>query len=162
MTLSKIMPSFWYAKEAEEAAELYVSLFPNSRINRVTRMPSESPAGPPESVVVVEFTLDGQSFSAMSAGPLDPFNHAVSFTINCADQAEVDHYWDGFLAAGGSPEQYGWLRDRFGLCWQIVPSAMAEMMASPDREAAKRATDAMLKMVKLDVAQLQAAFDGRA
>lgn len=162
MTLSKIMPSFWYAKEAEEAAELYVSLFPNSRINRVTRMPSESPAGPPESVVVVEFTLDGQSFSAMSAGPLDPFNHAVSFTINCADQAEVDHYWDGFLAAGGSPEQCGWLRDRFGLCWQIVPSAMAEMMASPDREAAKRATDAMLKMVKLDVAQLQAAFDGRA
>lgn len=162
MTLSKIMPSFWFAKEAEEAAKLYVSLFPNSRIDRVTTMPADSPSGPAGSVVVVEFTLEGQSFLAMSAGPLDPFNHAISLTINCQDQAEVDHYWNGLLDAGGTPEQCGWLKDRFGVCWQVVPVALNDMMASPDRAAAKRAADAMLRMVKLDVAQLQAAFDGRA
>lgn len=160
MIPARIMPSLWFVREAEEAAALYVSLFPNSRIDRVTTMQSESPAGPPGSVVVVEFTLDGQRFSAMSAGPLDPFNHAISFTINCADQAEIDHYWNGFLAAGGTAEQCGWLRDRFGVCWQIVPTALGDMTASADKAAAKRATDAMLMMVKLDLAQLQAAFEG--
>ncbi|MFC3713136.1 VOC family protein [Sphingoaurantiacus capsulatus] len=162
MSIAKISPSFWYAKEAEEAAKLYVSLFPNSRIDRTTTMPTDTPSGPPGSVVVVEFTLDGQSFTAMSAGPLDPFNHAISFTINCADQAEIDHYWDGFLSAGGTTEQCGWLKDKFGVCWQVVPVALNDMMASPDRAAAKRAADAMLKMVKLDLAALQAAFDGKA
>ncbi len=156
---ARITPFLWYTKDAEEAANLYVSLFPNSRIERVARMPSESPAGPPGSVVVVDFTLDGQRFTAMAAGPLDPFNHAISFVVACADQAEIDHYWNGLLE-GGTAEQCGWLRDRFGVCWQIVPTALAGMIASPDREAAKRANDAMLGMVKFDVAELQAAFAG--
>lgn len=158
---ARITPFLWYTSEAEEAANFYVSLFPNSRIERVNRMPSESPSGPPGSVVVVDFVLDGQSFTAMSAGPFDPFNHAISFVVSCKDQAEVDHYWNGLLD-GGTAEQCGWLKDRYGVCWQIVPSVLDELMASPDREAAKRASDAMMKMIKLDVAQLQAAFDGKA
>jgi predicted 3-demethylubiquinone-9 3-methyltransferase (glyoxalase superfamily) len=112
-------------------------------------------------VKVVEFVLFGQSFIAMSAGPLDPFNHAVSFVVNCADQAEVDRYWNALLE-GGSAEQCGWLKDRFGLSWQIVPTVLSEMMADPDRAKAKRAADAMMKMVKLDIAALKAAYDGGA
>ena len=160
--MQKITPFLWYAREAEEAAAFYASVFPDSRIGRVTTMPSESPSGPPGSVKVVEFTLFGQPFTAMSAGPLDPFNHAVSFVVNCDDQAEIDRYWDALLRGGGSPEQCGWLKDRFGLSWQIVPTVLGEMMADPDQAKAKRATDAMLKMVKLDIAALQAAFDGHA
>ena len=158
--MQKITPFLWYAKEAEEAAAFYVSIFPDSRIDRVVAMPSESPSGPPGSVKVVDFTLSGQSFVAMTAGPMDPFNHAISFSVDCADQAEVDHYWDALLEGGGTPEQCGWLRDRFGVSWQIIPRPMIDMMASPDRAKAKRATDAMLTMVKLDIAALQAAFDG--
>jgi len=158
--ISLIAPSLWFAAEAEAAARFYVGIFPNSSIDRVTAMPVESPAGPPGSVTVVEFTLAGQAFIAMAAGPLDPFNHAISFTVNCADQAEVDRYWDALMADGGSPEQCGWLRDRFGVCWQVVPTVMADMMAAPDRAAAARATNAMLTMVKLDVAALQTAFAG--
>ncbi|MDB4960500.1 MAG: 3-demethylubiquinone-9 3-methyltransferase [Myxococcales bacterium] len=157
--LQKITPSLWYAKEAEEAARFYVSIFPDSRIDRVTAMPAESPSGPPGSVTVVELTLFGQSFMAMSAGPLDPFNHAISFTINCETQAEIDRYWSALLE-GGKPEQCGWLRDRYGVAWQIVPTALADMMADPDRNKARRATEAMLKMVKLDIAALKAAFTG--
>ena len=160
--MQKITPFLWYAREAEEAAAFYASVFPDSRVDSVTTMPSESPSGPPGSVKVVEFTLFGQPFTAMSAGPLDPFNHAVSFVVNCEEQAEIDRYWDGLLRGGGSPEQCGWLKDRFGLSWQIVPKVLGEMMADPDKAKAKRATDAMLKMVKLDVAALQAAFDGHA
>ncbi len=123
-------------------------------------MPSESPSGPAGSVKIVEFVLFGQPFTAMSAGPLDPFNHAISFVVNCADQAEVDRYWNALLQ-GGAAEQCGWLKDRFGLCWQIVPNVLSEMMSSPDRARAKRAADAMMKMVKFDIAALQAAFDGK-
>ena len=158
--MQKISPFLWYAKEAEEAAAFYVSIFPDSRIDRVVAMPSESPSGPPGSVKVVDFTLSGQSFTAMTAGPMDPFNHAISFAVSCADQAEVDRYWDGLIEGGGSPEQCGWLKDRYGVSWQIIPTAMIDMMASPDRAKAKRATDAMLTMVKLDIAALRAAFDG--
>ena len=160
--MQKITPFLWYAGEAEEAAAFYASVFPDSRVGCVTTMPSESPSGPPGSVKVVEFTLFGQPFTAMSAGPLDPFNHAVSFVVNCEDQAEIDRYWDALLQAGGSPEECGWLKDRFGLSWQIVPTGLGEMMADPDKARAKRATDAMLKMVKLDIAALQAAFNGHA
>ena len=120
-------------------------------------MPSESPSGPPGSVKVVDFVLFGQSFTAMSAGPLDPFNHAVSFVVNCDDQAEIDKYWNALLGNGGTAEQCGWLRDRYGLSWQIVPKMLAEMMSEPDRAKAKRVTDAMLKMVKIDIAALKAA-----
>ena len=156
----KITPHLWYAKEADEAAAFYASVFPDSRVNRVTPMPSESPSGPPGSVKVVEFELFGQPFMAITAGPLDPFNHAVSFVVNCDDQAEINRYWNALLEGGGKPEQCGWLRDRFGLCWQIVPTILGEMMADPDKTKSKRAMDAMLKMAKLDIAALQAAFNG--
>lgn len=158
--MQKITPFLWYAKEAEEAAAFYASIFPNSRVVRVTALPSESPSGPPGSVKIVEFVLFGQDFVAMTAGPLDPFNHAVSFLVNCDDQAEIDRYWNALLN-GGSAEQCGWLKDRFGLSWQVVPTVLGKMMADPDKAKAKRAADAMLKMVKIDIAGLQAAFNGK-
>jgi predicted 3-demethylubiquinone-9 3-methyltransferase (glyoxalase superfamily) len=157
--MQKITPFLWYAKEAEEAARFYASIFPDSRVTRVVTMPSESPSGPPGSVKIVEFVLFGQSFTAMSAGPLDPFNHAVSFVVNCDDQAELDRYWNALLD-GGTPEQCGWLKDRYGVSWQIVPTVLGRMMGDADRAKAKRASDAMLRMVKIDIAGLQAAFDG--
>jgi predicted 3-demethylubiquinone-9 3-methyltransferase (glyoxalase superfamily) len=160
-SMQKITPFLWYASDAEEAAAFYTSIFPNSRVTRVSTMPSESPSGPPGSVKIVEFVLFGQDFVAMTAGPLDPFNHAISLVVNCGDQAELDRYWNALLD-GGKAEQCGWLKDRYGVSWQIVPTAMGEMMADPDRTRAKRATDAMLKMVKLDIAALRAAFDGTA
>ena len=159
--MQKITPFLWYSKEAEEAATFYASIFPDSRVNRVVTMPSESPSGPPGSVKIVDFVLFGQSFTAMSAGPLDPFNHAVSFVVNCDTQAEIDRYWDALLGNGGSAEQCGWLKDRFGLSWQIVPTVLAQMMSEPDRTKAKRAADAMMKMVKLDLTALQAAYTGK-
>lgn len=158
--MQKITPFLWYAKEAEDAARFYASIFPDSRIVRISSLPSESPSGPPESVKVVEFELFGQSFAAMSAGQMEPFNHAISFVVDCGDQAEVDRYWNALLQ-GGTPEACGWLRDRYGVSWQIVPRALFTMMADPDRAKAKRATDAMLKMVKLDLPTLQAAFNGK-
>ena len=159
--MQKITPFLWYAKEAEAAAEFYATVFPDSRVVRVTSMPSDSPSGPPGSVKLVDFVLFGQEFTAMTAGPLDPFNHAVSFVVNCADQAEIDKYWNALLGNGGSAEQCGWLKDRYGLSWQIVPTVLTEMMAAADKAKAKRACDAMLKMVKLDIAALRAAFDGK-
>jgi predicted 3-demethylubiquinone-9 3-methyltransferase (glyoxalase superfamily) len=161
MAIQKITPFFWYSTEAEEAARFYTSIFPDSRIKRVTVMQSESPSGPPGSVKVVDFELFGQSFAAMSAGPHDPFNHAVSFTVNCADQAEVDRYWNAILEGGGTPEACGWIKDRFGLSWQITPTILTEMMADPDKAKSKRVSDAMLKMVKIDIAALKAAYEGR-
>ena len=158
--MQKITPFLWYAKQAEEAARFYASIFPGSRIVRISSLPSESPSGPPESVKVVEFELFGQSFAAMSAGQMEPFNHAISFVVDCDDQAEVDRYWNALLQ-GGTPEACGWLKDRYGVSWQIVPRALFTMMADADRAKAKRATDAMLKMVKLDLPTLQAAFDGK-
>lgn len=158
--MQKITPFLWYAREAEQAAAFYCSIFADSRVTRVTALPSESPGGPPGSVKIVEFVLFGQDFVAMSAGPLDPFNHAVSFEVSCDDQAELDRYWSALLD-GGAAEQCGWLRDRYGVSWQIVPRALGAMMADADRAKAKRAADAMLKMVKLDIAALQAAFDGK-
>lgn len=159
--MQKISPFLWYSSQAEEAANFYASIFPDSRVTRVVSMPSESPSGPPGSVKVVEFVLFGQSFTAMSAGSNESFNHAVSFFVHCDTQAEIDRYWDALQAGGGAPEACGWLKDRFGVSWQIVPKAMIDMMADPDRAKAKRATDAMLKMIKLDVAALQAAYEGK-
>jgi predicted 3-demethylubiquinone-9 3-methyltransferase (glyoxalase superfamily) len=158
--VSRIIPSLWYSDQAEEAAAFYASLLPNSKVDSVTALPADSPSGPAGSVKVVEFTLMGQPFMAMSAGPLDPFNHSVSFVVECDDQREVDRLWDA-LGAGGKIEQCGWLRDRYGLCWQIVPKALGEMMKDPDRTKAKRVAEAMMEMVKLDVAGLQKAYDGR-
>lgn len=157
---TKIRPCLWYAKEAEDAARFYTSIFPDSRIDRVTTMPADTPSGPAGSVKIVEFTMFGQPFTAFSAGPLDPFNHAVSFYVSCDTQAELDRYWNALLE-GGTPEQCGWLKDRYGLRWQITPAVLDDMIAAPDRDKARRATEAMLKMKKLDIAGLQKAFDGR-
>ena len=159
--MQKITPHLWYVTQAEEAAAFYASIFPDSRVTRVTPLPTESPSGPAGSVKVVEFVLFGQEFMAISAGQLDPFNHAVSFIVNCDDQGEIDRYWKALLD-GGSAEQCGWLKDRYGLSWQIVPTVLGDMMTDPDRAKAKRAADAMLKMVKLDIAALQAAYSGKA
>ena len=159
---SKIFTHLWYAKEAEEAARFYASLFPDSRVDRVTPLMSDSPSGPAGSVKVVDFTLFGQRFQAMSAGPMDPFNHAISLVVACDDQAELDRYWNGLLQGGGKTEACGWLRDRFGVSWQIVPAAMDDWMDASDPARAKRVGDAMLKMIKLDVAALKAAYDARA
>jgi predicted 3-demethylubiquinone-9 3-methyltransferase (glyoxalase superfamily) len=158
--IQKLVPHLWYAKEAEEAAQFYASIFPDSSVDRVTPLPADSPSGPEGSVKVVEFTLFGQQLMAISAGPFEPFNHAISFVVNCQDQAEVDRYWDALLD-GGSAEQCGWLKDRYGVSWQIVPVALGHMMVDEDREKARRVAAAMMKMVKLDVAGLQAAYDER-
>jgi len=157
--LQHITPFLWYSNQAEAAALFYTSVFPDSQITRVVTLPTDSPSGPAGSVKIVEFVLFGQQFTAMSAGPLDPFNHAVSFVVNCETQAEIDRYWAA-LTIGGSPEQCGWLKDRFGLSWQIVPAILADMMADPDRVRAKRAADAMMKMVKIDIPALKEAYSG--
>jgi predicted 3-demethylubiquinone-9 3-methyltransferase (glyoxalase superfamily) len=156
--MQKITPFLWYSNQAEEAAAFYASIFPDSHVTRVVALPSESPSGPPGSVKIVDFVLFGQPFTAMSAGPLDPFNHAISFVVNCDTQAEIDRYWNALLANGGSTEQCGWLKDRFGLSWQIVPTVLLQMMADPDRARAKRASDAVMQMVKIDIAAVQAAY----
>ena len=155
---SKIYTHLWYAKEAEEAARFYASVFPDSRVDRVTPLMSESPSGPPGSVKVVDFTLLGQRFQAISAGPHHEFNDAVSIVVQCADQEELDRYWNALLKAGGKAQACGWLIDRFGLRWQIVPAILDEMMADKNPVRSKRVTDALLKMVKLDIAALEKAY----
>ena len=158
--MSKISPCLWFDGQAEEAAALYTSLFPNSRIERVNRSPGETPSGPEGMVLTVDFTLDGEPFIALNGGPDFQFNEAVSFSIDCEDQAEVDRYWDALIADGGEPSVCGWLKDRFGVSWQVVPRVLPEYLSADDREAAKRALDAMLKMTKLDVATLREAYEG--
>ena len=157
-TRAKIFPFLWYAKEAEEAARFYASIFPDSRVDRITPLRSESPSGPPGSVKVVDFTLFGQRFQAMTAGPHDPFNDAISIVVSCDDQAELDRYWNALLAGGGRAVACGWLTDRFGVRWQIVPARLDEMMRDEDAARSKRVSDAMLKMVKLDLATLEKAY----
>jgi predicted 3-demethylubiquinone-9 3-methyltransferase (glyoxalase superfamily) len=159
--MSKIVPHLWYSEKAEEAASFYASVIPDSHVDAITDLPADTPSGPAGSVQVVEFTLAGQPFMAINAGPLDPFNHAVSFVVNCEDQDEIDRLWDA-LSAGGQIEQCGWLKDRYGLSWQIVPKMLGEMMKDRDRARAKRVAEAMLKMVKLDIAGLRAAYEGKA
>jgi predicted 3-demethylubiquinone-9 3-methyltransferase (glyoxalase superfamily) len=157
--MSKIVPHLWYSEKAEEAAAFYAAIIPDSHVDAVTALPADSPSGPAGSVRVVEFTLAGQPFQAISAGPLDAFNHAVSFVLLCDDQTEIDRLWAA-LSDGGQVEECGWLRDRYGVSWQIVPTVLGEMMKDPDRGRAKRVAEAMLRMVKLDVAALRAAYDG--
>lgn len=159
--VQKIVPHLWYTKEAEEAARFYASVFPDSRVDRVTSLPAESPSGPAGSVAVVEFTLFGRAFMAISAGPHDSFNDAVSFLVNCDSQAEIDRYWNALLDSGGKPQACGWIIDKYGLRWQIVPTALGEMITDPDKAKAKRVAEEMLKQVKFDVAKLEAAFRGR-
>lgn len=157
-TRTKILTHLWYAKEAEEAARFYASIFPDSRVDNVTALASESPSGPAGSVKVVDFTLLGQRFQAITAGPHHEFNDAISLVVFCDDQAELDRYWNALLEGGGKPVACGWINDRYGLRWQIVPAAFEDMMRDSDRARAKRVTDAMLKMVKFDIATLERAY----
>jgi len=157
----KIVPFLWYTSEAEEAARFYASVFPDSRVDRVTEMPADSPSGPPGSVKVVDFTLCGQAFTAMSAGPHDAFNDAISLLVNCDSQEEIDRYWNAILESGGEPQACGWIKDRYGVRWQIVPTRLLTMMADADRSKAGRAAEEMMRQVKLDLARLEAAFEGR-
>ncbi|ABC91586.1 hypothetical conserved protein [Rhizobium etli CFN 42] len=157
--MPRVISNLWFAEQAREAVEFYVSIIPDSRIGRTTILPAETPSGPPGSVELIEFTLGDQAFLAMKAGPLDNFNHSFSIAILLESQAEIDRIWDAFLANGGTPEACGWLKDRWGLSWQIVPRALSEMIADEDRERARRVTEVMLGMVKIDVAALEKAFN---
>jgi predicted 3-demethylubiquinone-9 3-methyltransferase (glyoxalase superfamily) len=164
MTISaqKINPCLWFDTEAEDAAKIYCSVFKDSRIGKVSRYVDEGqeihgkPAG---SVMAVEFELDGQKFAALNGGPQFKFDEAISFQVNCKDQNEVDYFWDK-LGAGGKELACGWMKDKFGLSWQIVPAALYEMLQDQDRNKVKRVTKAFLKMKKFDIAALQRAFDG--
>lgn len=158
--MDKISPCLWFDGQAEDAARFYTSLFPNSRIDSVDRSPGETPSGPAGMVLTVNFTLDGRSFIALNGGPEFVFNEAISLSIHCEDQAEVDRYWTALTADGGEESVCGWLKDRYGVSWQVVPRRLPELLNSPDREAASRALEAMLKMVKIDVAELERAARG--
>lgn len=158
--MAHVVSTLWFEKEVEEAVEFYVSTIPNSRIIRKTIMPAETPSGPPGSVIIIELSLGGQNFTAFEARRPEAFNYSFSIAVQCESQAEIDRIWNAFLENGGSPQQCGWLKDRWGLSWQIAPRSLGDMVANPDREAAKRATEAMLQMVKLDIAELERAFRG--
>ena len=157
----KLIPSLWYAKDAEAAARFYASTFPDSRIDHVTPLPTDSPSGPAGSVQVVDFTLFGQPVQAMTAGPHHDFNDAFSFTVMCDTQQEIDRYWNAILENGGKPQACGWITDRWGVRWQIVPSMMFDWFNDRDRAKAKRVADEMMNQIKFDISKLQAAFDGR-
>jgi predicted 3-demethylubiquinone-9 3-methyltransferase (glyoxalase superfamily) len=158
--MSKVSPCLWFDGEAEEAARFYVSLLPGSKIETIQKNTVDGPAGKAGTVLVVEFTLAGQRFMALNGGMRMEYTHAVSFMIDCADQAEVDRLWDALTADGGQPERCGWLRDRFGVSWQVVPAALPKYLGGSDRAGAQRAMQAMLGMVKLDIAGLKKAYEG--
>jgi predicted 3-demethylubiquinone-9 3-methyltransferase (glyoxalase superfamily) len=159
--MAKVTQHLWFAQDMQQAVRFYTTLIPGSRMGAVQILPADSPAGPPGSVEIVEFSLGDQRYMAIQAGPLDPFNHSFSILVECEEQAEIDRVWDA-LKDGGVVEQCGWLRDRWGLSWQIVPAVLGRLMGSPDRAMAARVAEAMLKMVKLDIAGLQRAADGAA
>jgi predicted 3-demethylubiquinone-9 3-methyltransferase (glyoxalase superfamily) len=159
---SSITPCLWYDREALPAAEFYTAIFPNSRIDRVDRSPADYPNGQAGDVLTVAFSLDGTPFVGLNGGPEFTFDEAVSFIVDCIDQDEVDRYWNALTKDGGQPGQCGWLKDRYGLSWQIVPRQLNEMLQSEDGDAARRAMEAMLAMGKLDVAVLERAFAGEA
>ena len=158
--MSKIAPCLWYDGQAEQAAQFYVSLLPDSRIDRVNRAPADYPAGKAGDVLTVDFTLAGQRFMGLNGGPEFGFTEAVSFIIECDDQAEVDRLWDAILAGGGKEVACGWIKDRWGLSWQITPKRLLELMADPDPARAKRTMEAMMQMVKIDIAEIERAADG--
>jgi predicted 3-demethylubiquinone-9 3-methyltransferase (glyoxalase superfamily) len=158
--MQKVTPCLWFDGQAEQAARFYVSLLPDSRIDRVVRSPADTPSGPAGMVLAVEFTLAGTKFSSLNGGPQFPITEAVSFQIACQDQAEVDRLWAA-LVDGDSPSQCGWLKDRWGLSWQVVPTRLFQLLEDPDPDRSRRAMEAMLKMRKLDIATLERAADGR-
>ena len=156
--MPRITPNLWFDSEAKDAAEFYVSIFPNSEITDVSTYGEAGP-GPAGTVLSVSFSLDGQPYTGINGGPQFTFSEAISLSIACADQREVDHYWNR-LVDGGEESQCGWLKDRYGLSWQVVPAALGELLSDPDPDRAARAMRAMLGMRKLDVAALRAAADG--
>lgn len=156
--MSRINPFLWFDSQAEEAANFYVSIFPASRIRNVTRYGAAGP-GPAGSAMTVQFELDGREFIALNGGPHFKFNEAVSFAVTCASQDEVDHYWS-HLTAGGEEGRCGWLKDRYGLSWQVTPVALGQMLGDPDPVRSRRVMEAMLQMRKIDVAALRRALDG--
>jgi predicted 3-demethylubiquinone-9 3-methyltransferase (glyoxalase superfamily) len=159
----RVTPFLWFNDNADEAVTHYERLFPNTRRINESRYPDELPEGvpgTPGSLMVVEFELDGQRVHAINGGPHYVLTPAFSFVVRCEDQAEVDHYWEGLLTGGGTTMQCGWLTDAFGVSWQIVPRQLGELMSSPDRDGASRTMQAMMQMVKLDIAGLEAAFRG--
>ena len=155
--MTRITPMLWFDHQAEEAAQFYTSIFRNSRITGLSRYGDAGP-GPKGSIMVVSFELDGQPFTALNGGPHFKFTEAVSFVVNCANQQEVDHYWDRLLE-GGAPQQCGWLKDRFGLSWQVVPTAVIDMLSDPDTVKSQRAMQAVMQMIKIDIAQVRDAYE---
>jgi predicted 3-demethylubiquinone-9 3-methyltransferase (glyoxalase superfamily) len=155
--MQKITPFLWFDDQAEEAMHFYTSIFKNSNVGTVSRYPEGAP-GPAGKVMSVTFQLEGQEFMALNGGPLFKFTEAISFFVNCETQEEVDALW-AKLSAGGKESQCGWLKDKFGLSWQIIPTALGKMLGDPDRERAKRVMQAMLKMKKIDIADLKRAYD---
>lgn len=158
--MQKIVPCLWFNGQAEQAANFYVSLLPDSRVDKVIRSPADTPSGPAGMVLVVEFTLAGNKYSGLNGGPQFPFTEAVSFQVYCDDQAEVDRLWAA-LSDGGAPNVCGWLKDRWGLSWQIVPKRLMQLLKDPDPARAKRAMEAMMAMGKIDIAAIEKAADGR-
>ena len=158
--MTRVIPCLWYDGTAEEAANLYASIFPDSSVDAVNRSPSDYPDGKAGNVITVEFTVMGNKFLGLNGGPMFKFNEAVSFIIHTEDQAETDRYWDAIIASGGKASMCGWVTDKFGLSWQITPTALMEMMSSTDMAASKRAMEAMMQMGKIDIATLERAFKG--
>jgi predicted 3-demethylubiquinone-9 3-methyltransferase (glyoxalase superfamily) len=156
--MQKITPCLWFDDNAEEAVNLYTSIFKNSKINSVTRYGSAGP-GEPGKVMIINFEIEGLTLTALNGGPHFKFTEAISLEVGCASQEEVDELWDKLIADGGEPSQCGWLKDKFGLSWQIVPTAMMEIMQGPDPAGAQRAMAAMLKMTRLDLAELRRAYE---
>jgi predicted 3-demethylubiquinone-9 3-methyltransferase (glyoxalase superfamily) len=156
----KITPCLWFETQALEAAEFYAALFPGSSIDKVYRSPADTPGTKQGNVLLVEFTLAGQKYQALNGGPHDTANDAISLSVSCDDQAEVDKLSDGLTAGGGRLVQCGWLKDRYGFSWQIVPKRMGELMRDPDPAKAKRVMQAMMEMIKLDIAELERAASG--
>ncbi len=154
-----ITPCLWFDGRAEEAAEFYTSVFPDSRILSVSRAPADNPSTRAGEVLIASFTISGQRFTGLNGGPQFPFTEAVSFEIDCADQAEVDRYWDALVAGGGEHGQCGWLKDRFGVSWQVVPRQMGDYLGGPDPAGCARAMQAMLGMTKLDIEGLRRAYE---
>ncbi len=156
---AQISPCLWFDSELEEAAAFYTSVFPNSRVGHLARYPDRSP-GEPGAVMAGEFTLDGLTFRGINGGPDHAgFTETISFSVTCEDQAQVDHYWTALTSDGGEESVCGWLKDRFGLSWQIVPRRLYELLEDPDRARAQAATEAMMRMRKIVVADLEAAAD---
>ena len=152
----KVSQHLWFEKDMEAAVRFYTSLIPGSSLDWISAIPADTPSGPAGSVRLAGFTLGDQRYMAIEAGPLDPFNHSFSIMVECETQGDLDRLWDALLE-GGSVEQCGWLKDRWGLSWQIAPSRLGQLMSDPDQDKVKRVTEAMLKMVKLDIAALEAA-----